>query len=641
MHVTDSSSPLTSLSRQLRHRIQCGAFALLLAALFHNTFALAESLPPLLPESPAEGETLPAKSLPILSVKSANAFANGQCAQSNVQYPADTHQLVNAANGAANQKHYLQAVCQYREATKRLPQQPSLRSNLSVLYYNHALTLQETAHSADDFHQVRLWLTLSESEQTGGAATTAQQALANTYFDEAMNLRQQAQQPNQLPNWQTIRQLLAEAQHRDPVQPHYQEALANTYVSEGIDLIKAGQLQTGIPLLEKGQAMAPNSESIRMSLANAYLRQAQQSSDTETRRQWIDKALTVSNNDPDIERVAHEMSQGARVRSADADSDDHSNTTSRYDLPLAQQIAQLEVALGLPQPDDETLPQRIKTIEHQVYGKTQKGTLQKRTASAYQQILGRGQTYKNSAPELIQQTIPTAQGTYLDDVFAATNGRVMRWGRFPLKVYWDFPEEGLTNTGLDLTTGQIKQAIEDGMNRWVAATGEFVSIQWVEEEDDADLSIHWVDHYVDRYSDPGHTVLDEYQIPTRSKLQKAVGIASMVTPGMYGLAPRAIMTGMQYHDYRQLKALRDESDIHVGASPLHHVPPQVALIRLGNLAAYEFGHTLGIKGNSSNPADLMHPATLVSDTPKAISEADVATFRALYERPANIVLNID
>lgn len=584
--------------------------------------------------------------LPSPSVASAQHMATEQCHQQTFTYPQDTHQLVSAANMAADTKQYLQAVCQYRVATRRLPQQTTLRNNLSVLYYNHAVHQQNTAQNSKEFTQIRQWLTLSKIGLKGHSAQITQQAFANTYYDEAMLLRQQAQKTGASPDWQRIRQLLTTAIHHDPLQAHYTDALANTYIAEGIDSIHQGNLKTGIQQMEQGQSMAPQSDSIKMSLANAYLRQAQQASSRESRQQWVNKALQVSNNHPDIEHIAHQLTKPTisdRLKTGKGDQKKNPRGNQPiHSLPIQQQIEQLETALGIPtQATELTLPKRIKQIEKQVYGKTQKGPLNERVANAYQQILGRGQTYKNSAPNLIQQTIQTAQGSYLNEVFQMTRGRVIRWGRFPLKVCWSLPDEGVL-TQQDLSTGQVQQAVEDGLNRWVIATGDFISLQWVEDENDADFIIQWKDQYTDAYSNPNHQPLGEFQVPTKSKLQKAVGIASMVTPGMYGLAPRAIMTGMQYRDYQKLKALREESNIQIGyIQPSQKISPQAALIRLNNLAAYEFGHTLGIKGNSKNPNDLMHPSTLQSTTLKAISDADIKTFKALYERPANIVLNID
>lgn len=555
-----------------------------------------------------------------------------------------TRILVDSANRQAEQKNYLPAICQYRLAVKRLPAEMTLANNLSVLYYNYAIQLQEGAATVETFAQSRQWLLLSQLGQEGKASyRTAQQAIAATYYDQAQTLRQHYSYNQQPVDWLTVRALLQQAKEADPIQAAYGDSLANSYVAEGIDLVKAGDIANGLPLVEKAHQLQPDSVSIQTSLAHVYLRQAQDTPQADQRKIWIDKAMAVSQNSPDVVEMARQMEEGHRVRSSDTDGSGHD--AGYVAMPITEQIAALEVALGLPDNRSRSIPSRLKVIEKQVYGKVQKGALNQRVETAYGQILGRGQTFRSSAPDLIQQTIQTSEGTYLSQVFKATGGRVIRWAKFPLDVAINAPEEGLeqylSTQGLDLTNVQVQHALQDGFNRWIGATGEFVSVNWVLSTDNADVVIEFKPSVDDRFAQAGYVVLEDFVVPKRSKLQRALGVASMFAPGAYGLAPQAVAAGIQYRQYQHIKSLKDESTIPLSLDRLQGVPSHIALTRLANMAAYELGHVLGIKANSPNPADLMHPSTVIDTLPRQLSAADLATFKALYERPANIVLNLD
>lgn len=618
---------------------------------FLGSIAMAQTLPPI--QFSAES-TLPPVSLDVgLDVGlDLDTFAQQACKalpQSETFAQQATRVLVDTANRQAGQKQYLSAICQYRLAVNRLPAETVLSNNLSVLYYNYAVQLQEGATTEEAFVQARQWFALSQRGQEGKPSyRTAQQGIAATYYDQAQTLRQQYSYANQSVDWPKVRALLNQAKEADPLQGMYLDSLTNSFVAEGIDFVKAGDMATGLPLIEHAHQLQPNSVSIQTTLAHVYLRQAQETPQSEQRQMLMDKAFAVSNNSPDVVAMARQMEEGHRVRSADTAESDANNMA--LSMPMNEQLATLEVALGLSEEGagvkpSANLTDRLKAVEHHVYGKTQKGPLNERVATVYRQILGRGQTFRSSVPNLVQQSIQTTEGTYLTQVFQATEGRVIRWAKFPLDVAIDAPEEGLesylSRQGVDLTSMQIQHALQEGFNRWVGATGEFVSLNWVLTPEEADVVIEFKPSVNDRFSQANYVVLKDFTVPKRSKLQRALGVASMFAPGAYGLAPQALAAGMQYRQYQHIKSLKDESMIQVGLDRLTGVPTDVALTQLANTAAYELGHVLGIKGNSDNPADLMHPSTVIETVPKQLSAADLATFKALYERPANIVLNLD
>jgi predicted Zn-dependent protease len=118
-----------------------------------------------------------------------------------------------------------------------------------------------------------------------------------------------------------------------------------------------------------------------------------------------------------------------------------------------------------------------------------------------------------------------------------------------------------------------------------------------------------------------------------------VQLASMFTPGYYGLAPQAVNAMMQYQQAKKLDVLREESEIKQGLSPTRDLTPDAAKLLVQNMAAKEFGHALGLKANSPIQGDLLYPE-LKSDTPQLPSQRDLETLRQLYNRPPNIILNV-
>src|SRR5690606_28806132 len=96
---------------------------------------------------------------------------------------------------------------------------------------------------------------------------------------------------------------------------------------------------------------------------------------------------------------------------------------------------------------------------------------------------------------------------------------------------------------------------------------------------------------------------------------------------------------LQYKQLKKLEVIREESVVHLGLEPVEGLDLPQAQVLIQNMAAQEFGHVLGLKGHSLERGDLMYPE-LRHDKIQEPTRRDLETLRQLYNRPANIVLNV-
>lgn len=561
----------------------------------------------------------------------AQAAISPACAPASVaQWQAESAQtVINTANMQADAGNTLEAICRYQVVLEKLPNDTTLKNNLAVLMFNHAMSLNNTKQ----FSQARHWL--EGAQQLQPDSPQPKQALAVSYFNEAQWLRRN----DTTPDWETYRSLIQQARQLDPTQPAYTDGLAHLLASEGAALANRGELPAAEARLKKSLALlgadSPTRTIVTRSLANVYIQQAKQHPNgSDAQKQRLTLAQTTDTSD-EIKQLAKQVKRGESASIKAAHSVDTQNVYHAPNLSMQEKLAAMQQALGHPIDTTHPIPKQIAAIEEQLYGKDQDGPLNQRVDTAYQSLLGAGQTLEHSAPNLtITPNVQTTEGTYLASILNATDGRVIRWGRFPINVYLDGPQE-MKDWQSPLPAPAVMEALRAGVERWVWATKEYVSVVWVSNPNEADVIFHLVnDTYSDRFADTNVAVLPNYTLPKASKLAKALGLASMFVPGYYGMAPRVGAAALQYKEAQKIDRVRKESEITLGWNVLHS-PVQVA-----NIAAYEFGHALGLKGASPNEDDIMHPGTVAATTEKPVSDADVATLMALYERPASIILNL-
>lgn len=542
--------------------------------------------------------------------------------------------MVNQANDAANRQEYAKAVTLYEQIVQKAPQETVLKKNLAILYANYGVSLQEQKKYDEALRMMDKGLALVESSSRDAASI--RNAKAGVYFSQAMILKDNATLT--AADFAQIHQLLDKAIALGPNEVGFKRGAANVYQEEAYQLAMQEKYQEAVPVLEKALSYDPQNATAKQSLANVYLGLAR--NNPEQRQQWLDKALATDSS-PKIQQAAEQL----KTLSAQISTSGFGNnpTESRANAPkeltklsLAEMIHDVEAQLQITPPAKATLLQRLEATEQQVYGKQQSGNLSERAKNVYTTLMG---SYDGlvgqSNPTLMQAPIRNPNEHYLADIFKVTDGKIVRWGRFPIRVYFEEPK------GLQFYDPDYKAAALAGFTEWKTTTNDFVNFVEVKNKLAADVMVDWQENYTDRFADPENTptVYQNYTPPKRTKLLTAIQMASMFTPGYFGLAPQAVGAAMQYQQQKKLQVILDESQIHLGLSPTKGLAPEAAKRLIQNMAAKEFGHVLGLKGSSNQKGDLLYPE-LRSDVTQSPSQRDLATLREVYNRPPNIILNV-
>lgn len=585
---------------------------------------------------------------------------------------ASVNSLLEKANAAASRKDYPEAISLYEQAVAKTPADKNLKSNLAVLYANYAGILQDKPDydAALRYYDKALSVAIPQSADAQGI----QSAKAGLYYSQAMALRAAfneapattASAPSvktpaasatpataaASPDYAKMKSLLEQAIALAPNEPAFRRGMASVYLDQAYDLAIHEQYTQAAPLLEQAMTYDSESPAIRQSLANVYLGLARK--DQPHRQEWIKKALATDNS-PQIQQTAQRLnsprpvgtSSAARSNSKKKPSGNGLKMRAPKDiskLSVLDMIREMENTMGTEPADKATLQQRLETIETSVLGGVQTGPMAVRTKNAYIALMGTpelsGQlTDDGAGADSAPMALTTPADGYLDRVFKVTDGKVVRWGKFPLRVYIDEPKD------TPLYKPELKTAALAGLEVWKTGTGGFTNYVEVKNPVAADIQIQWsVEPYVDRFAtqatkDTQSERYRNYKAPHYSPAMKALQVASMVTPGYFSLAPQALNAAMQYKEAKKLNVLKDESIIHLGLAATKELSPESSRILVQNMTAQEFGHVLGLKADSPDPADLMH-SELSSTEVQLLSARDLETLRALYDRPANIVLNI-
>jgi tetratricopeptide (TPR) repeat protein len=548
--------------------------------------------------------------------------------------------LVDKGNDAANRQDYPVAVQLYEQAIQKAPGESALKNNLAVLYTNYGVSLQEQKQYEAAIRQFDKALALMEAANP--RRKNILEAKAGTYYTQAMNLRDEAQNAagEAKPDYPRIRALLEQAIAVDPDAVTYRKGLAGIYLDEAYQLATAEKYAEAIPLLEKSLSIDPQNANAKLSLANVYLGMAK--NDEAKRQEWIDKALATDDS-PRIRQVAERLQSGKPENKAGFLAQGSAKISAPVGiskLSVSDMLRDMEVQLKIEPPKDATLLARLETLEKQVLGKTQDGALATRTKTVYTQLMGSYDALNaGTDPNQVQASMSSPENSYLEEIFKVTDGKVIRWGKFPLRVYIETPAKDSTASAL--FQDDFKEAARKGLNAWKTKTDGFVNYVEIQNPDAADIIVGWADQYVDRFADPEKIppLYKNYTPPKRNPLMNVFSVVSALTPGYYSLAPQALNAAMQYKLYKKLDALREESRITLGLEPTKGLPKEAAQTLIQNMTAKEFGHALGLKGSSSQAGDLLYPE-LRSDIAQLPSPRDLATLQDLYNRPPNIILNV-
>jgi predicted Zn-dependent protease/Tfp pilus assembly protein PilF len=549
--------------------------------------------------------------------------------------------LITRANTAAEAQDYATAIPLYEKALHLVPAKETatlktLNRNLAIIDTNYGVSLQEKKQYEQAIQYMDKGLALVAPDSKD--AHSIQAAKASVYFSQAMDLKDSTD-THTTADYEKMRALLSQAITLNPTENTFKKAMAGVYMDEAYQLATQEKFAEARPLLEKALEYDPQNKSAKESLANVYLGLAR--NDADHRKEWLDKAV-ATDDAPKIQQiVARIQAQGAAP--ADSSGFGASPTGGQVTAPadlsklsVADMVRDMENQLQITPPKNASLQERVDTLEKQVMGKTQSGALATRTKAVYTALMGSyNGVISESNPNLVQAPVNPSQNTYLDDIFKVTDGKVIRWGKFPLRVYFDTPKDN------PLFKPEYKQAALQGFQVWKDKTNGFINFVEIKNPQSADIQVSWADQYVDRFADAEHvpTLYKDYSPPKRNPLLTVVQMASMFTPGYFSLIPQAASSAMQYQQYKKLEVIQNESKITLGLDPVKNLNPDAAKLLMQNMAAKEFGHALGLKGISPTEGDLLYPA-LRSDVAQVPTSRDLATLRELYNRPPNIILNI-
>jgi hypothetical protein len=536
--------------------------------------------------------------------------------------------LVNRANVAAEKQDYATAIRLYEQAHRQAPAEKTLKKNLAVLYANYSVSLQEQKKYDEALQTIEKGAALVEPGTRD--ARSIQEAKASVYFSQAIDLKDKTESPTAT-DYERMRALLGQAITLSPNEVAFKKAMAGVYMDQAYQLALQEHFEDARPLLEKALEYDSQSKSVRQSLANVYLGLAR--NDVAKREEWITKALAT-------EKLRAKSTQSAGKDGANGFASSLGGNMSvpkeLSQLSVSDMLRDMEAQLELTPAKGASLQDRLEILEKQVLGKTQNGALAARTKTVYVALMGSYTgSLDQSNPRLVQAPAGSSETSYLDEIFKVTDGKVIRWGKFPVRIYFETPKDN------PLFKPEYKAAALEGFKVWKDRTDGFINFVEIKNPDAADIQVIWTDKYEDRFisADEAPSVYKNYTPPKRNPLMTVAQVASMFTPGYFSLAPQAAAAAMQYQQQKKLEVIREESKIKLGLGPVKDASPEAAKWLIHNMAAKEFGHALGLKGSSPKEGDLLYPA-LRSDAPQFPTQRDLTTLRELYNRPPNIILNV-
>jgi predicted Zn-dependent protease len=578
-------------------------------------------------------------------------------------------QWVKEANDLAGVENYVKAIPLYEKAVALLPAETQLKKNLAVLYANYGLSLQRDKRLDEAERQFDNSLKLIPAQPEVIDAKAA-----NLYL-QAMALREV-----QPVDYAKMHQLLDEAILVNPKEQAFVRNKAGLYQEEARDRVAENNLAAAAACLEKAQAIEPQNTVLKTSRTNLYLKLAQDhlranpdqkelaqglfekargvSASTETKAETEEKIKQILSNPtggpvassgqnqhgflkPGFLNGSVETTETtgrqAPTNNTPTSADVANLPASAKNLTVVQMLSDIEKELGQPaESAKKPLKERLEALETQMYGAPKEGTVNLRVKALYASVLGeRAPADHGSQPDLVQEPIQTSDHSYLDAIFKTTEGRVIRWNKFPIRV---FIADGKENNRFKMA---YAQAVIDALEAWKQSTGGFVSSVLVKNEQAADVIVTWTDTYTDRFASMEEVpdYYKKYAVPKANPMMRVLQVASMLAPGYFSLAPQAVGAALQYQQVKKLQVLVDESKIQMGLSVTDGLSEEAAKLLVFNMAMHEIGHVVGLKGHSALEGDVMFPKLGTTSLSKP-SGRDMETLRQLYSRPANLVLNI-
>jgi tetratricopeptide (TPR) repeat protein/predicted Zn-dependent protease len=580
--------------------------------------------------------------------KTASSKENPQPPQAKSLASINTPQaMIQLANQEAALENYPKAIALYEEVLKKYPQETTLKKNLSVIYTNQGVQLQRKKDYAGAHELFEKALVLAPQQPE------IKRALASNYYFQGEALA--AKDPKAFSN---IRALYEKANDLAPQEHAFKQALVYSWLREAQEQTDNHQLEAALETLKQAQLEDPENLVIRDSMTNLALRLG--SEDPQQAQKWFDQALSWDPSPETHHKIQYlqkkDNGSSASGKSLEplssfSSSSSRSASASSPIVPrsIDGMILKMEKELGLSPAPETSLVQRLEAIEKtlkgsspgedatDIKGNSQTPGIQQRTESLYQALFGT-RSSESSSESSIEVSHETGEDTYIQDILKSTQGNVIRWSKFPLRIYIDEPKD---LKGFDKA---YMTEVEKALDAWKLDTQGFISTVIVKNSAAADIQIFWDDlAFSDRFNDASLApeFYKHYTPPKPSPLLKAISVASMLTPGIFSIAPTAVGAAMQYQQLQKVQVIIDESKIQLNLGSVKGLAtPEAKKTKVFNMALHELGHALGLKGHSPNSEDLMNASFLNKEDALSPSSRDIKTLQLLYNRPASIVLNI-
>jgi predicted Zn-dependent protease len=542
-------------------------------------------------------------------------------------------------------------------ATQQQWEQALKQLALSEDYTRQALSSTAIPHQASikhNLHQIQLFQ----------ANLLYQQAMARL---EGLNATYDATQQLNHATLQLLETSLVQAHAMAPHEAAIQKGRANACQFRAKVLMRQQQWPEAITALKQAKALDPGSSTqIDTILAKLLVRQAYVTQNPEEKQAALQEARQL---DPWV-KISGENGHNPQTvaeqapRQSGLPAPVSSNTAS---LTVAEMLTSVETQLDIVPPDKQSLLKRLNTCEERIYGTPQSGSLNVRAKNLYTAVQGPdpsrasagSQTFTSDnqpvvLPPQSGENASLAANDYLAQILTMTDGKIIRWGRFPLRVYVDEPKSE------PRFQASYKQAILTAFTQWQELSGGMLRVVPVKHPDFADIQVHWSPTAMDPFDEvlpaplappndkkPSKTPSPQekyshLQRPKNHPMSKVLMYASMFTPGYFSLIPQVAGAALQYKQLAYMQALMEESKL-VLPLPPETLNPAQQTEWLHQMTLHYAGHALGLKGHSDQATDVMFAVPkekLTETTVTKPTQRDLETLRQLYARPANVVLNV-
>ncbi|MDJ0660749.1 MAG: peptidase [Crocosphaera sp.] len=210
---------------------------------------------------------------------------------------------------------------------------------------------------------------------------------------------------------------------------------------------------------------------------------------------------------------------------------------------------------------------------------------------------------EKSLPSLQIHPLPTPlkewenqpySGDYFEQIQPSVGGYLL-WSEFPIKIYFDRPDNPDDTAATTRRFNQWVNAVEQSINEW----NNYLPITEIYRAELADI------------------IIERSEPPIEPKIDPETGQMQI---------PRAKTAQTRYEFYIKNKKLSHKMIIQIS--------PRLSAIATLSAVRHELGHGLGIWGHSLDENDVLYWSQVSASIP--ISARDINTLKKIYEQPTRL-----